>query len=612
MCRDCQREYDDPNDRRFHAQPNACPACGPQLWLEDANGRIDCTDPLAETATRLKQGQIIATKGIGGFHLACDATDPDTVQKLRLRKRRRTKPFAIMAQHVQQIAQYCHLSDAEADLLSTPTAPIVLLETRQENTLPCIAPGLDRIGVMLPHAPVHHILLAEFDGPLVMTSGNLTQAPQITKNDDARRMLLDIADAVLMHDRDIVNRLDDSLIRMDHGAPTLLRRARGLAPSPILLHPDFSDAPPILAMGGELKSTFCLLRNGQAVPSEHIGDLTAAKTYADFREKIIRYSDLYDVTPTLIAADQNPDYLSTRWGQHLAHEIGATLVPVQHHHAHMISCLAEHRVPLGQDKSVGLILDGTGFGTDGTIWGGEILLGGYADFQRKAHLQPIALPGGAQAVREPWRNLVAHLSAAFGQDWEDRVAGTPIAAALAQKPTAMICQMIAQGVNAPLASSAGRMFDAVAAALGVAFDQQHYEGEAAMQLEAMVGSNDITEGYPAARSAKGVISWAPLWSALIADCRAGIDRGTIAARFHFGLADALADAVVTVASNGQTNRIVLSGGVMQNRLLHRHLTVKLQNQGMTVLSPVALPANDGGIALGQACCAAAQAISASN
>jgi hydrogenase maturation protein HypF len=367
------------------------------------------------------------------------------------------------------------------------------------------------------------------------------------------------------------------------------------------LHADFADVPPTLAMGAELKSTFCLLKNGHAIPSQHIGDLTTAETYADFRAKIALFQDLYDMDPKVIAVDMHPDYLSTRWGEQLAAETGAALVRVQHHHGHMVSCLAEHQVAPQDALSVGLILDGTGWGADGTIWGGEVLLGDYRGFERKAHLQPIALPGGEQAVREPWRNLVAHLVAAFGEDWEHRIAGTHVSKMLADKPTDLVNQMITQGVNAPLASSAGRLFDAVAAALGIAFDQQHFEGQAAMELEAMMDDHKVSSGYPAHVVGKSALSWKPLWSDLIADLKSGVDPATIAARFHLGLADALVDIAARVAADAQTYRIVLSGGVMQNRFLLHTLTDKLHARGLTVLRHKSLPANDGGISLGQAC-----------
>ena len=601
MCPDCMREYQNPADRRFHAQPNACPACGPKLWLEDTQGRIPCTDPVTVAAKRLRQGQIIAIKGLGGFHLACDATNASAVQTLRDRKHRPAKPFAIMARDTAQIRQLCQLSDAEADLLGTPAAPIVLLKTHENGAPQGIAPRLNRLGVMLPHTPLHHLLMAQVAGPLVMTSGNTVHTPQVTDNAQARQALAGIAAAWLMHDRDIVNRLDDSVMRMDADGPRILRRGRGLAPAPIALHPAFADTPVTLAMGAELKSTFCLLKSGQAIPSQHIGDLTNAETYADFRAKIALFCELYQVTPKVIAVDLHPDYLSTRWGGQLAQDTGAALVRVQHHHAHMVSVLAEHRIAPDDAQSVGVILDGTGLGADGTIRGGEILLGDYQRVTRKAHFQPVALPGGAQAVRAPWRNLLAHLVAAFGDDWQRQIAGTRIAQRLAEKPTAMVGQMIAQGVNAPLASSAGRLFDAVAAALGIAFDQQDYEGQAAMELAALMDDRDVAGGYGATVDPSGAISWAPLWTALIADLRAGAEHGTISARFHAGLVAILAKTAVDIASDAQTARIILSGGVMQNRYLHDQLARTLRARGFNVLTHKRMPPNDAGLALGQAC-----------
>ncbi len=606
MCDACQREYSDPSDRRFHAQPNACPACGPQLWLEDEHGPIACADPVSEAAHKLRQGQIIAIKGIGGFHLACDATDAAVVQRLRDTKNRIAKPFAIMAKDLAQIREFCQLSDAEADLLTAPAAPIVLCLKSDQGLPECIAPGLDRIGVMLPHAPLHHLLLAELDGPLIMTSGNPANSPQITQNGAARSALTGIADGWLMHDRDIVNRLDDSLIRADDEAPSILRRGRGMAPAPIHLHPDFATTPPTLAMGAELKATFCLLNNGQAVLSQHIGDLKTAKTYADYRAKIDLFRDLYGMDPAIIAVDLHQDYLSTRWGARLAKETGAKLVPVQHHHAHMASCLAAHHIAPDEALCVGVILDGTGLGTDGTIWGGEFLLGDYRGFERKAHFQPVALAGGEQAVREPWRNLVAQLTAAFGEGWERYIAQTPLSQRLAAKPTALISQMIAQGLNAPPTSSAGRLFDAVAAALGIAFDQQHYDGQAAMELEAMIRTHPNCTGYCADVSDQGVLSWRPLWLELLLDIKNGVAHDKIAARFHIGLADTLAETAVRIASDAQTTRIVLSGGVMQNRYLVSRMVQTLRAQGFHVMAPKTVPANDGGLSLGQAAIAAFQ------
>jgi hydrogenase maturation protein HypF len=555
MCPDCAREYGDPSDRRFHAQPNACPACGPQVWLEDTSGRIDCGDPIAELAARLKSGAIAAIKGIGGFHLACDATSEEAVAEMRKRKHRAAKPFAVMARNAIQIRRFCAVSDEEEKLLEAAAAPIVLLRDAGESLAPGVAPGHGRTGFMLPYTPLHHLLIVAVDGPLVMTSGNLSDEPQSIDNDDARTRLAGIADCWLMHDRDIVNRLDDSVMRVDAPGPQILRRARGLAPEPLSLAKAFADAMPVLAMGGELKSTFCLLQNGQAVVSQHLGDLEEAATHADYRKAIALYRDIFRFDPEAIAVDLHPDYLSRQWGEALARETGARLSRVQHHHAHLASCLAENCIAPDDDATVGIILDGLGLGTDGTIWGGEILVGGYGGFNRAAHFTPVALPGGAQAMREPWRNMVAHLKAAFGDDWRARVSPVAQAAMPDGKQVGMVEQMIDKSVNAPLSSSAGRLFDAVAAVLGVCTGRQRYEGQAAMEMEALATPHirDVA-GYPASLEGEAtrIFSWAPMWEALTDDLGKGVDAGVIAARFHLGLAAALAETAAMIAQEAGT------------------------------------------------------------
>lgn len=602
MCADCCREYEDPADRRFHAQPNACPDCGPQVWLENTDGLVECANPIGRTVELLQQGGIVAIKGLGGFHLACDATNAKCVQALRHRKRRPAKPFAVMARDLDHIRVYCKVSKTEEKLLMAPSAPIVLLSRRSEKDLVGVAPQLDRIGVMLPHTPLHHLLMAGLDQPLVMTSGNPSGTPQITQNAQALSDLVGIADVFLMHDRDIVNRLDDSVMRVDCGGPSILRRSRGIAPASIGLHDAFEDVPPTLAMGAAQKAAFCVLAGGHATPSPHIGDLITRETYDDYRTKISLYRDMYHLDPAIIAVDLHPDYLSSRWGKKLAYETQARLVTVQHHHAHLASVLAEHQVAPDAARSVGVILDGTGLGSDGTIWGGEILVGDYSGFDRKAHFQPVALPGGEQAVREPWRNLVAHLYAAFGADWQRRISGMPIAERLGAKPAGLIIQMIDKGVNAPVASSAGRLFDAVAAAVGIAFDAQQYEGQAAMALEAAVDLRALNGGYTVA--VDETLSWGALWIGVFDDLKAGADPGLIAARFHVGLADVLVRTTVRIASEADISRVVLSGGVLQNRLLQHLLESELRDLGFDVLSARKMPANDGGLSLGQACVAA--------
>ena len=421
MCPDCTREYRDPADRRFHAQPNACPVCGPQLWLEDAQGNRLEGDAIAEAARRLKAGEIGTIKGIGGFHLACDATSEAAVAELRTRKHRPSKPLALMAGTIDGLRRYATVSVEEQALLASSVAPIVLLEMAGTPLAPSVAPDQRHVGFMLAYTPLHHLLMAELDVPIVLTSGNLSEEPQAIDNDDARARLCSIADFFLMHDRDIVNRLDDSVTRVDLPGIQVLRRGRGYAPA--TLHPGsgFAETPRVLAMGGGLKSAFCLMCDGEAILSQHMGDLENAATYADFRKSLALYRDLYRFTPEVIAVDQHPDYLSTRWGEELAAETGARVVRIQHHHAHLASCLADNQVPQDDDRTIGIVLDGLGLGSDGTIWGGEILVGGYRGFDRLGHFDPVPQPGGDRAQRQPWRNLVAQLSTAFGEDWLDHI-----------------------------------------------------------------------------------------------------------------------------------------------------------------------------------------------
>ena len=611
MCADCTSEYDNPADRRFHAQPNACAVCGPRLWLEDGDGDMACADPVTEAARLIRAGAIVAIKGIGGFHLACDATSEAAVAELRRRKRRSAKPLAVMARDVGQVARFCAVGAQEQELLRSSAAPIVVLRNDGRALPAGIAPGQTRTGFMLPYTPLHHLLMQAIDRPIVLTSGNLSDEPQAIDNADARARLAAVADYWLMHDRDIVNRLDDSVIRVDAPGPQILRRARGLAPAPLPLAPGFAGSPAILAMGGELKSTFTLLKHGQAIVSQHLGDLEEAATHADYRKAIALYRDIFRFDPEVIAVDLHPDYLSSQWGEALARETGAALVRVQHHHAHLASCLAEHGVEPGDDRTVGIVLDGLGFGTDGTIWGGEFLVGGYAGFDRAGHFTPVPLPGGAQAMREPWRNTVAHLATAFGADWFAHVSGAPLGTALAARPIALIDRMMAQNLNSPLSSSAGRLFDAVAGALGLCAGGQHYEGQAAMEMEALAEPHlSGASGYAVAVSnvqGRHELSWAPLWEALIGDIARGTAPGVIAARFHLGLAAALAETAIRIADDAGVRRMALSGGVMQNRILLELLHGRLRGEGYEVLVQARVPANDGGLSLGQAAIAAVQA-----
>ncbi len=615
LCPRCRAEYEDPADRRFHAQPNACPDCGPQAWLEDAAGeRLPLAageDAVAATARLLRDGHIVAIKGIGGFHLACDAGNAAAVARLRQRKRRPHKALALMARDLAMVARHAALDDGEAALLRGRAAPIVVLRRAGEALAEAVAPGQDGLGFMLPYTPLHHLLMRDLPRPLVMTSGNRSDEPQVVDNHEARQRLAAIADYLLLHDRDIVNRLDDSVLRLAAGRPRLLRRARGHAPRPLSLPPGFEAADGLLAMGAELKNSFCLLKQGRAILSPHIGDLEDALTLADYRDKLRLYRRLFDFSPTVIVVDGHPDYLSTRLGRAMAAEEGARVVAVQHHHAHIAACLADNGWPVEAGRVLGVALDGLGLGEDGSLWGGEFLLADYRGFERLAHFLPVPLPGGAQAMREPWRNTYSQLCSTLG--WQrvcEEYGDLAPIRHLAGRPLDTLGRMMARGINSPMSSSCGRLFDAVAAALGLCREAVSYEGQAAMELEALAGAEfqgQAAHAYPFAFTdrAVGVLGWGPLWRALLADLRAGVPSACIAARFHQGLARAVADTARLLCERHGLDSVALGGGVFQNRLLLEGVSERLRAADLRVLSPARVPANDGGLALGQAVIAAA-------
>ncbi len=616
ICTDCAAEYGDPADRRFHAQPNACAVCGPRLWLEDADGQsVDVPqgqDAITVAQELIAAGQIVAVKGIGGFHLACDAATETAVARLRQRKRRYHKPFALLARDLDMVRRYARLSEAEAALLQSVAAPIVVLD-RRADAAPLaseIAPGQNGLGFMLPYTPLHHLLARDLAAPIVLTSGNRSDEPQTSDNADARKRLAGIADVWLLHDREIVNRLDDSVARVAGGAPRLLRRARGYAPAPMPLPPGFESAPAVLAMGGELKNSFCLLKHGQAILSPHIGDLEDSLTHADYRRSLALFRALFAFDPELVAVDGHPDYHATQWGRKLADEEAIPVSVVQHHHAHLAACLAESGAPLDAPAVLGVVLDGLGYGADGGLWGGEFLLGGYAGFERLAHFAPVALPGGAQAMREPWRNAYAHLQRFLGwEEVEGRWPDLPIVRFLAEKPRGTLDRMIERGVNAPPASSAGRLFDAAAAALGLCRESTSFEGQAAIELEALAetaADERAAYGFATAGSDPLVLQWTPLWRALLDDLAAGVPSAPIAARFHKGMIEAIVAITGKLAADRGVEATVLSGGVFQNRILLEGVARGLEALGLRVLSPREVPANDGGLSLGQACVAAAR------
>ncbi|MDJ0942230.1 MAG: carbamoyltransferase HypF [Kiloniellales bacterium] len=617
LCPGCRGEYEDPADRRFHAQPIACHACGPRAWIEHLGGGVvnheafSMLDDVDAAGGMLMMGHIVAIKGIGGFHLACDATRAEVVARLRARKRRRGKAFALMARDVAVIRRYCAVSEEEEALLRSPAAPIVLLEASGAPLPGAVAPGLDRLGFMLPYTPLHHLMLRRMTRPVVMTSGNISGRPQCVTNAQARDQLGEVADFALMHDREIANRIDDSVLRFDLGRPRLLRRARGYAPTPIPLPEGFDDDAQVLALGGELKNTFCLIKEGQAVLSQHMGDLEDATTAEDVAHNLALYRQVYEHAPDLIAVDRHPDYLSTKRGQEMAAQAGLPLVEVQHHHAHAAACLAENGRPLDAAPVLGVVLDGLGFGADGTVWGGEFLACDYRGFRRLACLKPVALPGGAAAVREPWRNAYAHLMAEMGwAEFAMNFGHLEVFARLEAAPRKALDAMIAKGLNSPLSSSCGRLFDAAAALCGLAWETQAYEGEAAMRLEAALDPDALGESeemaYPFAiplLGGKGLPYIEPLavWRALLGDLHLGTPLGVISARFHRGLAKAIVAMALRVGGEDRSfSTVALSGGCFQNATLFALVHEGLVAQGFEVLSHEKVPANDGGLALGQA------------
>lgn len=613
MCLECQQEYDNPADRRFHAQPNACPSCGPQLVLVDSSATPVPGDPIAGVVDALRDGKIVAIKGLGGFQLACDATDDDAVEMLRTRKHRRAKPFALMGRDVKQVERYIQLSAATLAALKCPKSPIVLAPVLRDAPLLArgIAPGQNRLGFMLPNTPLHHLLLQKVGGPLVMTSGNPSGEPQIIENDEAVSRLTSIADCILLHDRNIVNRVDDTVVQIIDDAPYMLRRARGYAPEPLRLHRGFSEAIPVLATGADLKNTFCLLKDGQATVSQHMGDMENERTHRNFRANLKLFSDAHDFRPTSVAVDMHPEYFSSRIGREVSATQGAQLIEVQHHHAHVAAVLAEHGHGPDVPSVLGIVLDGLGHGTDRTIWGGEFLLANYRDFRRLAHLAPIPLAGGDKANQQPWRNTFAHLMTSIGPDPLAQIEGQygelPILARLRGKPVDVLEQMISGGLNAPLASSAGRLFDAVAGALGICFDQIDIEGQAAMRLQALAEeAPDEVRDYNVEPGP--VIGWKSLWRGILSDIRSGEPHSSVAARFHNSLIKVIVKQALRLSNEHGTSTIVLAGGVFQNALLLSGVMEGLVAHGRKVLVSRKYPSNDGGISLGQAAIAAAQTL----
>ncbi|HUG94454.1 MAG TPA: carbamoyltransferase HypF, partial [Planctomycetaceae bacterium] len=663
MCAACRAEYEDPRDRRFHAQPLACPACGPRLVLVDAGGRpVVAEDPLRHTCRLLREGRIAAIKGLGGYHLACDAGNATAVLELRRRKHRDEKPFAVMVRDVADAEALCDVSPVERELLESPARPIVLLRQRNVSAIAAaIAPGNPQLGIMLPYTPLHHLLLIESGGtPLVMTSGNRSEEPIACEDGDALQRLAGIADVLLMHDRPIHVRCEDSVVRVARSAaasglrgrqkssarlpvgtdcPTaFIRRSRGYAPETIRLP---IECPcPILAVGGQLKGTFALGRGREAIVSHHLGDLDDAQAFLAFVKDVALYEELFAIHPEVIAHDLHPEYASTRYANGRVAEAGPALrlEAVQHHHAHLAACMAEHGL---HGPVIGVTFDGSGYGLDGAVWGGEFLVGDSAGFERAAHLRCVGLPGGDRAVREPWRMALAHLADAG-------VSCDPFERRLSRQAGRLVRQMLERGLNTPPTSSAGRLFDAVAALCGVRHSVS-YEGQAAMELEWLsaplipdgaypfevgrsstpssgcsdgvellrdrlrpaappesTASTMCSDGVELRPAAPLEIDTRPLVAAIAEDVWRGTDAARVGRRFHSTLVEIIVAVCGRIRDNARLGRVVLSGGVFTNELLSAETSAELDRNGFEVFSHRLVPANDGSLCLGQLAVAAAR------
>jgi hydrogenase maturation protein HypF len=598
MCPACAAEYHDPADRRFHAQPICCPDCGPVLRFLPGWGpevAEAAADPLTAAAEALLGGAVVAVKGLGGYHLAALAADPRPVGALRARKHREDKPFAVLVPDLVAARKLCEVAPEEEALLRSVQAPIVLLRRRGDaDVAAAVAPGDRHLGLLLPYTPVHHLLSAAVGAPIVLTSGNVSNEPIAHRDADARERLAGIADAALVHDRPIRTRADDSVARIVRGAAYLVRRSRGFAPAPLPLA--FGAERVVLGCGAELKNTICLLRGREAFVSHHVGDLENAETLAAFTDAIAHLGRLLEVTPELVAHDLHPEYLSTKWA--CAQDL--PLVGVQHHHAHLAACLAEHGEP---GPAIGIACDGLGYGTDDTLWGGEVFDVSLTGFTRVAHLEPVPLPGGTTAIRQPWRTAAAWLRTAGAvlPGMPERIGAAWLAVqALLDSP-----------LGQPITTSAGRLCDAVAALCGLRY-RTTYEGQAAIELERLAAPG-VTEAYPVSvhdqcarnPASPRVIMVSELVRAVVAELRRGVAAPLVAARFHNGLAAGLATAATGAARERGRDTVALSGGVFQNMLLLEGVRARLEREGLRVLVHSRLPCTDGGISLGQVAVAAA-------
>lgn len=598
MCPACRSEYENPSDRRFHAQPTACPDCGPSLRFESTQGLANGEDALQQARNLLASGGILAVKGLGGYHLACDAGNPDSVEKLRNRKKRSDKPFALMAFDTQNIAQYAHISQEEKDFLESVQHPIVLLRKKDEiSILDQTAPRQNHFGFMLPYTPLHLLLLEpaqSYPDVLVMTSGNISEEPIAFDDEDASIRLNGIADGFLTHNRPIYMRVDDSVVRLYSKKVYPIRRSRGYAPQP-LTYP--SLLPEILACGAELKNTFALSRDKYIFISHHIGDLENYETFMAFEQGIEHYKRLFRLSPGVVAIDLHPDYLSTKYGLAEASKDNLQCIRIQHHHAHLSACLADNQWT-SNEPVIGLIFDGTGYGVDGNIWGGEVLVGGYQNYQRRYHLEETPLPGGDSAIRNPSKIALAQLLSA-GMDWNPDL---PPCSSLCAEERSVLRAQIDHRINTPLTTSMGRLFDAVSALIGIR-QKATYEGQAAIELENLC--NPLEELFYEIPIQNGRINSLALYPQISRDYLSGITPDIISARFHNSIAHVCSQVCETIRKESSINTVALSGGVWQNITLLNKTLKLLSKNGFSVLIHHNIPANDGGISVGQILVAAA-------
>ena len=595
MCPQCQSEYENIEDRRYHAQPNACADCGPQVFLYQNKRKIEgIDDPIEEAVKLLKEGKIGAIKGLGGFHLACDATNNKAIARLRRLKNREDKPFAIMSFNLEKIMQYCKIGEKEKEWLVNRARPIVLLKKKENNLIsPLVAPNNNCLGVMLPYTPLHYLLLKDYFTALIMTSGNITDQPIIGDNLEALEKLDGIVDFFLLYDRDIFNRCDDSVIKIINDDNVFFRRSRGFVPHPIIL--DFK-LKEVLALGGELKNTISFSKENYIFLSQYLGDLKSVETLEFFKESITSFKKMFRVKPEIIACDLHPDYLSTQYAEEIKVKEGLKLVKVQHHHAHIVSCMAENKV---KEKVIGVAYDGTGYGDDGNIWGGEFLLCDLKKYFRVGHLKYYPLPGGDKAIVEPWRMAYSYLYSIYGS--KAKMLDIDFNRRMDYAKLSIIEKMIDKNINSPLTSSCGRLFDAASSLIGIR-DEISYEGQAAMELESFCASG-IKERYEFStykEEEKFIIDPREIFIDIIADLKKGLAKKVMAAKFHNTVAEFTLNLCGKIRENTGINEIALSGGVFQNKYLTEKVVFLLEDKGFKVYIQRKVPPNDGGISLGQA------------